>query len=365
MRRWARRGIVTSHFVEWQGAPVKSVKTGFKHAVKLAALWGKVTPHTLRHTAATWLMQRGVTIWQAAGYLGFLPRTPTDEKVGRAETPPARSCWSLPDLLRLKARRGPKKAAIAVAASILTAVYHMLRDGTFYNDLGPQHFARHVSRLKPVHHVVVRLIANHRYLIALKTVKGNGVVVKQLAPFNWRCSQCHGIDECDPARIARGQLRHRPITTEHHAVESETIDSVRDIGSDLSFGPCRMVGFGNHSGNLAPDIGIGGNGAKFARPRLPLTYPNGGFPDVVEHKGDLRTAPDQLRGFGKLRVEHAQIEREAELRQQFHASDKIVAKAPPGVIIVPLDQPAYATGQGKQRVIGQIGFRRFAILERH
>ena len=36
-----------------------------------------------------------------------------------------------------------KKAAIAVAASILTAVYHLLRDGTFYNDLGPQHFARH------------------------------------------------------------------------------------------------------------------------------------------------------------------------------------------------------------------------------
>jgi transposase len=37
---------------------------------------------------------------------------------------------------------GPKKAAIAVAASILTAVYHMLRDDTFYNDIGPQHFAR-------------------------------------------------------------------------------------------------------------------------------------------------------------------------------------------------------------------------------
>jgi hypothetical protein len=29
------------------------------------------TPHTLRHTAATWLMQRGVPIWQAAGYLGM------------------------------------------------------------------------------------------------------------------------------------------------------------------------------------------------------------------------------------------------------------------------------------------------------
>ena len=71
MRRWVRRGIVTSHFVEWQGAPVKSVKTGFRHAVALAGLWGKVTPHTLRHTAATWLMQRGVPIWQAAGYLGM------------------------------------------------------------------------------------------------------------------------------------------------------------------------------------------------------------------------------------------------------------------------------------------------------
>jgi integrase len=71
MRRWVRRGIVTSHFVEWQGAPVKSVKTAFKHAVNLAGLWGKVTPHTLRHTAATWLMQRGVPIWQAAGYLGM------------------------------------------------------------------------------------------------------------------------------------------------------------------------------------------------------------------------------------------------------------------------------------------------------
>jgi integrase len=70
-RRWVRLGIVTSHFVEWQGASVKSVKTAFRHAVALAGLWGRVTPHTLRHTAATWLMQRGVPIWQAAGYLGM------------------------------------------------------------------------------------------------------------------------------------------------------------------------------------------------------------------------------------------------------------------------------------------------------
>jgi transposase len=40
---------------------------------------------------------------------------------------------------RLRHRRGPKKAVCAVAASILTAAYHMLRDGTFYQDLGPDH----------------------------------------------------------------------------------------------------------------------------------------------------------------------------------------------------------------------------------
>jgi hypothetical protein len=43
---------------------------------------------------------------------------------------------------RLKARRGPKKAAIAVAASLLTAVYHMLKDGTFHQDLGADHLVK-------------------------------------------------------------------------------------------------------------------------------------------------------------------------------------------------------------------------------
>ena len=43
--------------------------------------------------------------------------------------------------LRLKSRRGPKKAIVAVAASMLTAVYFMLRDGVEYHDLGQQYFA--------------------------------------------------------------------------------------------------------------------------------------------------------------------------------------------------------------------------------
>jgi transposase len=42
--------------------------------------------------------------------------------------------------LRIRSRRGPKKAIGAVAASILTAAYHMLKDGTLYQDLGAKHF---------------------------------------------------------------------------------------------------------------------------------------------------------------------------------------------------------------------------------
>jgi integrase len=71
MRRWERRKIVTDHFVEWNGKPVNSIKVGFKRAVALAGISGKVTPHSLRHTAATWLMQAGVPMWEAARFLGM------------------------------------------------------------------------------------------------------------------------------------------------------------------------------------------------------------------------------------------------------------------------------------------------------
>lgn len=43
---------------------------------------------------------------------------------------------------RLRARRGTKKAIVAVAASMLTAAWHMLRDGTEWQDLGAAHFDR-------------------------------------------------------------------------------------------------------------------------------------------------------------------------------------------------------------------------------
>lgn len=58
--------------------------------------------------------------------------------------------------LRLRARRGAKKAVMAVAASMLTAVYHMLTDHVAYHDLGSAHFA-HIDRVKTADRLARRI----------------------------------------------------------------------------------------------------------------------------------------------------------------------------------------------------------------
>jgi transposase len=49
---------------------------------------------------------------------------------------------------RLCARHGKKKAACAVAASMLTAIYHMLKNGTEHHDLGAEYFDRRPAEAK-------------------------------------------------------------------------------------------------------------------------------------------------------------------------------------------------------------------------
>ena len=49
---------------------------------------------------------------------------------------------------RLKAKRGPKTAICAVAAAMLTAIYHMLKDGTEHQDLAARHFDHRSTKLK-------------------------------------------------------------------------------------------------------------------------------------------------------------------------------------------------------------------------
>jgi len=66
---------------------------------------------------------------------------------------------------RIKARRGARKAIMAVAASILTAIYHMLKNGTKYQDLGAHHFDRR-SKEQQTHRLIERL-GDLGYAVAL------------------------------------------------------------------------------------------------------------------------------------------------------------------------------------------------------
>jgi len=104
-------------------------------------------------------MSRFPTVGHLISWAGFCPRL--DESAGKRRSTRTRqtSPWLKPTLinaawaatrkkdsylraqfLRIKSRRGAKKAILAVASSMLTAAFFMLRDGVEYHDLGARHF---------------------------------------------------------------------------------------------------------------------------------------------------------------------------------------------------------------------------------
>jgi integrase len=74
IRRWKRRGISLKAVVEFNGEPVGSVKKAFARCVADAGLEGKVSAHTLRHTAISWALQNGASIWEVSGFFGVSPQ---------------------------------------------------------------------------------------------------------------------------------------------------------------------------------------------------------------------------------------------------------------------------------------------------
>jgi integrase len=72
MRRWHKQDGGTGPVIHFRGQPVTRLQRTWRAAVKAAKL-KDVTPHTLRHTRATWMMQAGIDIWEAAGALGMTP----------------------------------------------------------------------------------------------------------------------------------------------------------------------------------------------------------------------------------------------------------------------------------------------------
>jgi transposase len=116
--------------------------------------------------AATVIAEIGVdmSVFPTAGHLlawaGLSPRQ--DESAGKRrsnrtkkqrwlKTAMVQAAWAASkkrnsyfqaQYLRIRARRGSKKAVVAVAASLLSAAYHMLRDGQDYHELGADYFQR-------------------------------------------------------------------------------------------------------------------------------------------------------------------------------------------------------------------------------
>jgi transposase len=106
-------------------------------------------------------MSRFPTAGHLISWAGLCPRS--DESAGKRrstrmrkgapwlKTTPVQCAWAAAgkkasylqaQFHRRRARRGAKKAIGALAASLLTIVYHMLVSGELYRDLGPDHFDR-------------------------------------------------------------------------------------------------------------------------------------------------------------------------------------------------------------------------------
>ena len=72
LRHWKRIDRDRSKWVcHYDGRPVLKMRRSWAAAIARAGLGKDVTPHTLRHTRATWLMQSGIDPWEAAGHLGM------------------------------------------------------------------------------------------------------------------------------------------------------------------------------------------------------------------------------------------------------------------------------------------------------
>lgn len=109
MNDWARvalleaqRGALTEHVIEWDGEPVRSIRKGFNAAVRRAKLKG-VTPHTLRHTAASWMESGGIPIAQISRFLGHSNENVTRNTYAKPNTAPLRPAAEIVDLTNRRA----------------------------------------------------------------------------------------------------------------------------------------------------------------------------------------------------------------------------------------------------------------------
>jgi transposase len=175
-----RHGAVTDHHrfmlrlplaqIDGLEAAIRTVEARLGEALApfRAAVDRLITMPGVSHTVARVILAEiglDMTRFPTAGHLrswaGLCPRL--DESAGKRRSTRTRpgapwlkttlvqAAWAAvrtketylrAQFLRLKSRRGPKKALLAVAASMLTATYYLLKHGVDYHDLGADHFER-------------------------------------------------------------------------------------------------------------------------------------------------------------------------------------------------------------------------------
>jgi integrase len=80
--RVLREAATCDHVIEWGGHRVLSVKKGFRAACERAGI-ENVTPHILRHTAASWMAESGVDMFRISRYLGHSDTKVTERRYAK------------------------------------------------------------------------------------------------------------------------------------------------------------------------------------------------------------------------------------------------------------------------------------------
>lgn len=78
LRRWKAMGGDMGFVINRDGKPLADIKKGFEAACRRAGLGDDVTPHTLKHTAISWRLQAGKSIWDVSGFFATSVKTIAD-----------------------------------------------------------------------------------------------------------------------------------------------------------------------------------------------------------------------------------------------------------------------------------------------
>lgn len=110
----ARAGALTPYVIEFNGKPVQRIKTAWTNVVKRARLAGRVTPHTIRHTVATWADAANVDMRRTAQMLGHRDVKTTELRYTHARPESTRAAVevvdvTLRDIPELPRMVGPKQ----------------------------------------------------------------------------------------------------------------------------------------------------------------------------------------------------------------------------------------------------------------